>query len=509
MRHLTRRSLFPVAALATAVPALASCGAGGGAGTASDGGGDRTSLVLGTTADIYGWDPANQPAYQNWSGEAVWEHLVRRTPENELLPAVAEEWEISEDNRSFTAHVRPDQLFSDGSPITADSVQASFEYVRDTGASTNDFADIAFEAPDDTTITITWPEPQQVLRNKVSSVKIMPRSYLEEKNWDSPVGSGPYVFDSAASTTGSSYSFTRNEHYWDPESFPFDTVEIRVFTGESAAVSALTTGQIHGVLVGQNSVQQVEGAGLETMRYDLNIFRLILSDRLGEKIPALGDTRVRQAMNMVFDKESIAKNLFLDMATPTAQVFLEGTPAYIEGLEDPYPFDVEAAKALMEESGFSAGFDIELPTMEGQSIEVILPYVQQQLAEIGIRATEVPLTGANAIGDLLSGDYPVVLWPLGGETDSALQIYIEATPEGWWNLQHQEDEFIAERWEKMATADADESAALQKEINQYLVDEAWYAPMVRNGNFYAFDPAAVEIPTQTGLAGHPALRDFA
>ena len=83
---------------------------------------------------------------------------------------------------------------------------------------------------------------------------------------------------------------------------------------------------------------------------------------------------------MVFDKAAMAKSLYQGNAEPTAQVFRKGTDAYIDGLQDPYPFDVEKAKSLMAEAGYADGFTLELPTMEGQNHETLMPYVTQQLA---------------------------------------------------------------------------------------------------------------------------------
>src|SRR4029079_18422051 len=93
--------------------------------------------------------------------------------------------------------------------------------------------------------------------------------------------------------------------------------------------------------------------------------------RGGEPIVKL---KVRQAINMVFDKEAMAKNLYQGNAEPTPQVFRKGTDAYIDGLQDPYPFDVAKAKSLMAEAGYADGFTLELPTMAGQNFETLMPY---------------------------------------------------------------------------------------------------------------------------------------
>ena len=176
----------------------------------------------------------------------------------------------------------------------------------------------------------------------------------------------------ANTTTGSQYAFTKVDGYWDAADYPYKHLVVKVLKNDTAAVSALKTGQIDATLVGLTSVQEVKASGFKISPFQGQTTRLILSDHLGKVVPALGDVRVRQAMNMVFDKEAMAKSLYLGQAQPTAQVFRPGTPAYIDGLKDPYPFDIEKAKSLMAEAGYANGFDLELPTMSGQNFETLL-----------------------------------------------------------------------------------------------------------------------------------------
>lgn len=500
MSNASRRSISRI--ITTASMASLMLASGLGAASAKD------LLTLGSTLDMYGWNPADQPGYQNWAAEAVWDSLVKCDAVGGLQADIAESWEIANGNRTFTAKLRDGLKFSDGTPVDAEAIKASFGFMTQSGRAA-DYKDITVKAADPLTVSISWPDPQPIINNKLCTVYIMPASYLDAGNWGVPVGSGPYVLDAASTTTGSEYVFKKNPDHWNASHYAYDNLVLKVITNDGAAVSALTTGQIDATLVGVGSLETVKGAGMDVIQFQGQTSRLIISDRTGAKVPALGDVRVRQAMNMVFDKAAMAEHLYLGNAEPTAQVFRKGTAAYIEGLEEPYPFDVEKAKALMAEAGFADGFDLELPTMTGQNFETLLPYVRQQLALINIRVTEVPLSGANAISDLLSGKFPVVLWQLGNAGDSAFQIYVEATVDGWWNLQHQPNEYIDSRWAKMATATAAESGALQQEINHYIVDEAWFAPFVYMGTTYAYNPEKVSIPTQSDVeALAPKLRDF-
>jgi peptide/nickel transport system substrate-binding protein len=493
---------------------LAGCTSQTGAGSspsASSSGGEKQQLTLAQTVDFYGWDPSNQPGFQGWAAEAVWDQLCKADAKGKAQPDVADKFEITNSNKTFKAHIREGQKFSDGTPVDSAAVKASFDYVATNGGSQADYKGIKIETPDANDISVTWPTAQgPVIDNKVCAPKVLPPGWLAAKKFDKPVGSGPYVLDTAASTTGSVYTFTKNENHWNAKNYPYKKLVIKVITSDTAAVSALKTGQIDAVLVAQPSVAQVEASpNTKVMKFQGQTTRLLLTDHLGKAIPEIGNLKVRQAINMVFDKAAMAKSLYQGNAEPTGQVFRKGTDAYIDGLQDPYPFDVQKAKSLMAEAGYANGFTLNLPTMAGQNFETLMPYVTQQLAQLNIKVKQVPLTGANAIGDLLSGKYPVVLWQLGNLGNSALQIYVESTPQGYWNLMHQPDQYVDSRWTQITTADPQTAAKLQKEINQYQVDQAWFAPMVYMGTNYAYNSSKVSIPTESDQeALTPKLRDF-
>jgi peptide/nickel transport system substrate-binding protein len=460
-------------------------------------------------ADIQGWDPGIQPGYQGWAAEAVWDQLVKCDAAGKLTEDIADKWSTSSDNTSFTAHIREGMKFSDGTPVDSVSVKATFEYLSKSGQATADYKGLKVEAPDAQNVTLTWPEPQPLLENKVCGPKITTKALLDSgKLNDVPVGSGPYILDAGKTTRGSVYTFTKNPNHWNAAQYPYKNLTVKVIESQTAAVSALKTGQVDGSLIPATSSKEVEASGLKTVEFHGQVARLLLTDHLGTKIPALGQVKVRQAINMVFDKEAMVKNLYLGKGEPAAQVFRKGSDAYIDGLKDPYPFNVDKAKALMAEAGYAQGFDLQLPTMAGQNFETLMPYVTQQLALLNIKVQQVPLSGANAISDLLSGTYPVVLWQLGNYGNSKMDIFYQMVPDGFWDLSHQPDEYVDSRWEKIKSADAATQKTLQGEIGQYVIDQAWFAPMVSMGSIYAHS-AKVSIPTQSDYeALTPKLRDF-
>src|SRR4029453_12491086 len=110
--------------------------------------------------------------------------------------------------------------------------------------------DITFDAPDDRTITISWPDPQPLMETRACSPYLASSDYLASENRAvAPVGSGPYTFDQDASTSGSVYSLVKNPDFYDADAYPYERVELRVLADETAAVNALKTGQIDGTII--------------------------------------------------------------------------------------------------------------------------------------------------------------------------------------------------------------------------------------------------------------------
>lgn len=503
MRATRRRALALSAATVAVAVALSGCSGSGAAKT----GQDRTLLTLGMTSDINGWDPQTQAPYQIWPIEAVYDRVVKCNAKGELQPAIATSWKISDDRRSFTAKLRSGDEFTDGTPVDAEAVKANFEPLIKSAS--DRYGGLTFSIADAHTITLTWPEPQPLMNTRMCDPWVGSAKYLASgKRNTEPVGSGPYKLDPKTTTNGSIYSFVRNPGYYDAKSYPYDKVQVRVLDSGTAGLNALRTGQIDGTIILPSAYDQAKKAGLQVSKSASGAIQFVLADHDGKKIPALGDVRVRRAINMALDKQAIADKLFDGLATPVDQIYRKGNAAYIDDLKDPYPFDIAKAKKLMAEAGYEKGFELTLPTMAGQPVLAIFPYVTQQLAKLNITVKQKALTGPSAINDLLSGDFPAPLFDLTTASDSILTTTISVLPTGYWNVEHQPDAKVDALWKTISTGDATESAAAEQELNRYIIDQAWFAPLVSVQNLYAYSDE-VSIPKITDPNGfHPLLRDF-
>jgi ABC-type transport system substrate-binding protein len=503
MSFTKRRALAVMAIPLAAVAVLSACGPAGGSGTNAG----KSDLVLGMTADIPGLSVLIQPAYQGWFADAVWDTLLNCDEFGKPSPQLAEEWKYSDDFTSATLKLREGVKFSDGSEFDAADVEAAYTAA---GEVNDRFADLKFESSDAHHITITFPAPVPTMDLQLCEANISSSEAYESGKLDTKVvGSGPYIYDAKASTQGSTYKLTKNPDYWDADTYPYDSLELKVFENSTAGLNALKTGQIDGTLADASTVDEAKKSGQEIVTLRGVTTRLLITDHNGEKIPALGDVRVRQAMNMVFDRDSIAKKLYRGFADPAYQIFRVGSDAYLEDLtEDPYAYDVEGGKALMKEAGFADGFTLQIPFMEGQNHDLLFPYITEQLAQLNIKVEQVNLTGPDAITNLLSGEYPVPLWQLGnyGESLQDIKDYVLTT--GIWNVSHQPDPTIDALWQTVLTSSGDERIKAEREINQYVIDQAWFVPMAYPDGFYAHSPK-VKIPTMSDFAAlHPLLRDF-
>jgi peptide/nickel transport system substrate-binding protein len=511
MRHIptAARTTLAVATSLAALAALAGCTGEGGPTVTGQAQGKDT-LVLGMTADIQGWDISNQPSYQGWHADAVFEKVFNCDAKAEPAPGLAESWEFNADKTQVTLHLRPGRKFTDGAAVDAASVKASVEYSQSHGGQAKRLADWKASAPDPLTAVIDLSEPDPLFTAKlcnnliITSAKAIKAGNLNK----APVGSGPYKLDAAATTRGSVYSFVKDESYWNAKSYPYKKLRIKVITNETAVVNALKTGQIDGSLIQEGSYNEAEAAGLKIQTLRGNTTRLLLTDHQGKKIPALGEVDVRRAMNMVFDKKAMAKGLLKGRAAPAHQIFRPGSTAYVKDLKDPYPYDVKAAKALMKKAGYADGFTLELPYMQGVGLEKLVPVVKQQLGLLNIKVKQETLSGPNAISELLSGKYPVPLWNLGNYGDSRQDISDYLLTDGIWNVSHQPDGTVSKLWDTIASGSEKEAAKAQQDLDRYVVDQAWFVPMMYPDGFYAYSSKIDVQPSSDYSALHPLLRDF-
>jgi peptide/nickel transport system substrate-binding protein len=455
------------------------------------------------------------PAGATWGSrapylQAVFDTLLLATPEGTIEPWLATEWSYNDDNTELTLSIRNDVTFTDGTALTADVVVQNLQRFKD-GTSPNaaylsGVASLA--APDATTVVITLAEPNPALLNYLTrdaGLVGSPENFDNPNIATDPIGSGPYVLDPAATVTGTSYSFTANPDYWNPDAQHYDALTINVFSDPTSALNAIKAGEANGMKIASNDyLTEVEAAGWTVNTHQLEFEGMLLFDRDGALAPELADVRVRQAINYAFDREALLSALQSDHGTPTTQVFPESSPAFDPALDERYSYDPKKAKKLLADAGYPDGFTMAMP-----STSLVAPatwtLLGQQLADIGI-TVQFTDPGNNFVADMLAPKYPAALMILEQNPDWQL-IQFMISPTATFNpfdsADPKVDEFLAE----IQAGDEETRAAAAKELNEYIVEQAWFAPWFRLQGAYATDAnTTVEmLPTNS----YPAIYDFA
>jgi peptide/nickel transport system substrate-binding protein len=264
--------------------------------------------------------------------------------------------------------------------------------------------------------------------------------------------------------------------------------------------------QLNGAkLVNNDFIDQVKSAGYNLVDQELDWSGLLLLDRAGRSNPALKDVRVRQAINHAFDRPALVKAVQKGYATPTGQIFPPRSPAYDPALDSKYDYNPAKAKELLAQAGYPNGLTLAM----GSSARVgttVFTLIAQQLKDVGITATFTD-EGTGLIPAILAPKYAATWFVLQQDPTDWQLIQFQISPTATWNPYKYSDPKVNELIARVHGAKTDaEAAPALKELNTYIVDQAWFAPWYRIKSHYATD-ANTEVKAQTGNA-YPYLWNF-
>lgn len=440
--------------------------------------------------------------------QAIYDTLLHFDADGTIKPGLAEKYEQSADKKTLTLTLRDGLKFSDGTALDAAAVKGSIDYMKTAGGSDASRAQpLTVTAKDAKTVVFTTEQPYALLPMFLclSVGTIAAPAQLASPEIDTtPIGAGPYMYDKAKSTSGNTYTLVRNPNYNAPTAYPYDTVVFKIMTDVTARLSALQTGQVNAAPLNPQTAKAAEGAGLTVMRNKTNWNGIIIADRTGQKIPALGNVKVRQAMNMAFDRAAMVTASLQGEGEPSNQIFPPTSDAYRADLKDMYPYDIAKAKALMAEAGFADGFTVEIPLIEG--FTTTNPIIVTQLKQLGITVTEKKVPLNQAFAQVLGGEYALV--PIGLEMRNALWDVVQSvTPGAIWNVMHQTTPEVVALSEKVQVGSAAESKQAAQELGKYLIDNAWFVVFNYANSIFATDKKTTA--KDTVGSGYPYFPTYA
>jgi peptide/nickel transport system substrate-binding protein len=308
----------------------------------------------------------------------VYQGLIARTPEQDIVPALASDWTVSPDGLTYTFTLREDVAFHDGQPLTPQDVVWSLTTRKNTPewSDSSRLANVTTIAAEGQEITLTLAQPDSsLLWNLTGRAGIILKEGDSVDYQTATNGTGPFVLEDWRQ--GDSITFARNDAYWGEPAGVAEVV-FDYIPDNQAALNAALAGEVD-VVTGfdANLQEQIEANG---------DFALVLGKSTDKGTLAfnqtegpLADKRVRQAIRQAIDHDAIVEAL----ASGQTQYgpIPELDPGY-EDLADVAPYDPEAARALLEEAGEE---DLELTLTIPNFYATTIPQILvSDLNEVGI-----------------------------------------------------------------------------------------------------------------------------
>jgi peptide/nickel transport system substrate-binding protein len=332
-------------------------------------------------------DPQTTAATSSFqSTKSLYDTLVEVDGDGEIVPALADSWEISEDGLTWTFRLTG-ATFHDGTAFDSADVEATLNRIvagETASPKAGEFSTISStESPDENTVVLHLSEPTPALLASLASGwgAILPSEKIAEGHdfGNQPVGTGPFTLDQWV--RDSHLRLARFDDYYKGP-VELERVTIRFVPDPAVQFQGLLTGEF-------DIIDTVSPVDRPTVEADPNLelveepSGLVLVATLNNRRPYLDDPSVRTALNYAVDKEIV-----LDVAYGGGQpvgTFMEaGSPWYPSSVE-PYPFDPERAEGLLTEAGVPDDWklDIVLPQPYATHVQAG-QIVQDMLAGVGV-----------------------------------------------------------------------------------------------------------------------------
>lgn len=377
-------------------------------------------LVVGVTSDpdtLFPWKATQFQAVnvlQNLYGT-----LTEFDEELNVVPGLAESWEVSEDGLTVTFVLREGVTFADGSAFDSADVKFSLDAIADEATAAVAASTLAsvtsVEATDETTVTLTLSAPDASLAANLAVINMAMLSSddTEEALNATPNGTGPFVLEER--TPSQSLTLAKNEEYWGDTAL-LDTVEFRVIPDESSIVSAMQSGNVQFAVFDDPLVAQTaEGANVEVATTpQLSYHALQLNSTRGD----LADVNVRLAIQCAIDRQEVLDTAALGEGEITGPIT---SPAYKSDPESrPCPErDLDKAAEYLDEAGKSGGVTINAIVSQGEYATSVneAQSLKAQLAEADITLEIEVLESGAYVDRWIAADFDAAVALNGGRPD--------------------------------------------------------------------------------------------
>ncbi len=358
----------------------------------------------------------------------VYDGLTKRNSAGEVVPAIAESWEVTSD--TLILDIVDGRTFHDGTPIDAEAVKANLERIINCECRfASQLAPIGSIETSGNQVILNLSEPAGTLLEVFADIAGMmasPASFENEDLDTNPVGSGPFT---VREYSDGGVVYDRWDGYHDVENTLVASVEIRSIPDDNTRISGFISGELDVGLARLGQLGEAEAGGLNIIMGG-NAQMYILA--LETDNEALADPDVRRAISHALDRDGISQGLYGGNCTPTVQPYPEGFPGYVADatVERYAAYDPDLARQLLADAGYPDGFTISMGAPAITNYTNQLEIYQAQLAEIGITVEAIADEGRTFVQRLSEGEYDSWLGPSSTARPSTA---------AWWHMVYHPD----------------------------------------------------------------------
>ncbi|RCV65711.1 peptide/nickel transport system substrate-binding protein [Methanophagales archaeon] len=448
--------------------------------------------------------------------------LLKFDEDLDLVPDLAESWDVSDDGEECTFHLRQGVMWHDGEEFTAEDVKYTYDLILSGDVTSmiplaTEYSDIIEEVEivDDYTVKFTLQEAMVPFRERFA-VAIVPKHLLEDEDltetdfWQNPVGTGPYEFKEWAK--GDKLVMVANPNYF--AGAPVISELTFVFVPEETArVSLLKGGEVDITKIDARTKRTLTGeSGIE-------IYIMPAANWYGLTLPTktvpFTDKKVRQAIAYAINKQLILDTIFYGEGEVAYGPFRNSSWVYNPEIE--YIYDPDKARQLLAQAGYNDTDGDAIVEKDGKKLEFTVMYpvsdierrdiaiaVTTDLAAVGIKA-ELEGLSWSEIKARLHDDPYTVAWgsPYDPDVLNYKLWHSKFLYQGWYNPACYENPAVdALLDEGRTTFDTEERERIYGEFQEILVDDQPVAFFLFSDYVYAVnDQLAGIIATRPGPHG--------
>ncbi|MGG0217815.1 ABC transporter substrate-binding protein [Bacillus mycoides] len=445
-----------------------------------------------------------------WDGnitQAIFAPLVGLDKEGKPIPILAKKWDISEDQLTYTFHLKDDLKFSDGSPLTADDVAFTLTLLHDpTYSGATDISQTAIKGGqaykegkatsiegiqviDPKTITITTEKVNAQTLSLIGGEVISKAYYGKEHKqgnleylkelYGKPMGAGAYKLDKYI--PGQEVRFVANENYFEGK--PKIEHFIYKITKGDTKLQQFQAGEVDydGFTTNAETIEQLKELGFANVNvYTGSSYGYI---KMNYKKSYFKDKRVRQAFIYGLERQKVIDTYFQGY---TSLVNVPITPvswAYTEEGINKYEYNLEKAKKLLDEAGWKAGSD-GIREKDGQKLkvsyfassaskinDVMIPVMKEDYKKIGVDFNPEYMDFNTMISKVIKGDYDLAMvsTPMIDDPSGTIEEFVSTSKRNYDGYHNPKVDELAKQ--ALETLDIEKRKEIYKKLYQELSED--------------------------------------